>query len=322
MAIRVGVIGATGTTGGVVVNGLLSSDTDFLVTSFTREASVTNTANQKLKEKGVGIVGYDLDAPSEQLVEKLAGIDILISCMTWEHLHLQLLWIEAAKQAGVKRFVPSEWAGPAPRGILDIKDKKLEILGAIQRARLPYTIIDIGCWYQVWVPKVPSGRSDHAHRAYVDHRIVNDGDVPFALTDLPGIGKYVAQIVVDPRTINKRVVVYTEVLSMNEVWETMAKASGETPVKDYVTEPELHEIIATCRARLDASPEAWSHPDNIMDAVNFSMGQYRISWCIRGDNTPEYANYLGYLNFWTLYPDFPKGRSLEAFYRSVLEGDF
>ena len=107
----------------------------------------------------------------------------------------------------------------------------------IQRAQLPYTIIDVGCWYQVWVPKVPSGQSDHAHMIYIDHRIVGDGNVKFALTDLLDIGKYVAQIVADPRTINRRVLAYTEVLSMNEIWGVMAKASGEDPPKDYVRSP-------------------------------------------------------------------------------------
>lgn len=43
--------------------------------------------------------------------------------MTWEHLDLQIPWIEAAKEAGVERFVPSEWVGPAPPGVIDIKDK-------------------------------------------------------------------------------------------------------------------------------------------------------------------------------------------------------
>lgn len=146
------------------------------------------------------------------------GIDVLISCITWEHLDLQLPWIEAAKEAGAKRFVPSEWVGPVPRGVINIKDKvgyhsrhnryltliqKLDTLGAIHCARLPYTIIDVGCWYQVFVPKIPSGRSDSHHSIYIDHRIVGDEDQKFALTDMADIGKYVAQIVADPRTLSK-----------------------------------------------------------------------------------------------------------------------
>lgn len=41
-----------------------------------------------------------------------------------------------------------------------------------------------------------------------------------------------------------------------------------------------------------------------MDTANFNTGQYRSSWCIRGDNTPGYAEYLGYMDFWDLFPDF------------------
>lgn len=88
---------------------------------------------------------------------------------------------------------------------------------------------------------------------------------------------------------------------------------------NQVSEAELHDIIKTCRLRLDESAETAHHPSNIMDTANFNMGQYRISWCIRGDNTPQYAEYLGYLDFWKLYPQFPKGRSLEAFYRTTFE---
>ena len=87
-----------------------------------------------------------------------------------------------------------------------------------------------------------------------------------------------------------------------------------------MTEAELHEIIASCRTRLDASSEGMMHPSNIMDTANFNVGQYRISWCVRGDNTPEYADYLGYLDFWKLFPDFTRGKRLEAFYREVLDG--
>ena len=57
-----------------------------------------------------------------------------------------------------------------------------------------------------------------------------------------------------------------------------------------------------------------------MDTANFNMAQYRISWCVRGDNTPEYAEYLGCLDFWKLFSDFQRGRGLEAFYREVING--
>ena len=67
-------------------------------------------------------VGYDLSQPQTTLINKLKGICVLISCMNVKKLDLQIPWIEAAKLAGVKRFVPSEWVSPIPRGICDVKD--------------------------------------------------------------------------------------------------------------------------------------------------------------------------------------------------------
>lgn len=37
--------------------------------------------------------------------------------------------------------------------------------------------------------------------------------------------------------------------------------------------------------------------------ANLHVGQYWRSWGIRGDNTPENARYLGYLDVQELYPD-------------------
>lgn len=87
------------------------------------QLSSNTPANRRLKEKDVQIVGYELNGPRERLLEQLKEVDVLISCIAWEHLYLQIPFIEAAKTAGVKRFVPSEWVGPAPRGVIDIKDK-------------------------------------------------------------------------------------------------------------------------------------------------------------------------------------------------------
>ncbi|KAK3897960.1 hypothetical protein C8A05DRAFT_38461, partial [Staphylotrichum tortipilum] len=190
---------------------------------------------------------------------------------------------------------------------------KLSILSAIRLAGLPYTLIDIGVWYQVFIPRLPSGRTDHARMPYIDDRIVGDGAQPFALTDLRDVGAYVAQIVGDPRTLNRRVFVYTEVLSMNEMWEVMERVSGEEPERGY-------EVIESCRQRLEASSEPLTHPSNIADVATFNMGQYRISWCIREDSTPKYANYLGYLDIWDLFPAFPRGKSLRQFYAEVVWG--
>lgn len=47
--------------------------------------------------------------------------------------------------------------------------------------------------------------------------------------------------------------------------------------------------------------------------------QYPRSWGIRGDNTPEHAKYLGYLDAKELYPDM-KFTTFEGYVKEILDG--
>lgn len=47
--------------------------------------------------------------------------------------------------------------------------------------------------------------------------------------------------------------------------------------------------------------------------------EYQYSWGARGDNTPEYAKYLGYLTTKDLYPDL-QGIKFEDFLKDVIAG--
>ena len=55
-----------------------------------------------------------------------------------------------------------------------------------------------------------------------------------AFTSLPDIGIYVAKIIADPRTLNKKVLACTDVLTMNQAYDIMDELSGEKTVRQYV----------------------------------------------------------------------------------------
>lgn len=97
-------------------------------------------------------------------------------------------------------------------------------------------MIDVGWWYQVALPPVPSGRLDYcvAPALRPTWALGRDGRVPSALTDPADIGRYVARIIADPRTLNKRVFAYNEVLTRNEVYDVLEKVSGERLERTYV----------------------------------------------------------------------------------------
>ncbi|KAI1455917.1 NAD(P)-binding protein [Annulohypoxylon moriforme] len=311
-AVKVFIVGATGKTGKSVVNGLIASETNFDITALARPSSIDSEANNALRSRGVHVVAADLTGPKEELVKILTGADVVISCIVYTSLNDQIPLVEAAKEAGVKRFVPCDFGTPAPRGVMIMRDQKRDILAAIQRLYLPFTVIDVGWWSLQSVPAVPSGRTKHVVIDLVNIR-PGDGTVPIAYTDLPDIGTYVAKIIVDPRTLNKKVFAYTEVLSTNQVDELVEEISGEKAIRNHLSADKIRNDIASARSALERDPTDQSTKFSLL------LNEYVNSWGLRGDNTPESAKYLGYLDFQELYPDV-KGKTLRTIIQEVLDG--
>ncbi|WQF79284.1 Putative NmrA-like domain, NAD(P)-binding domain superfamily [Colletotrichum destructivum] len=298
---RVTVIGATGETGSAVVDGLLNSpEVTFDVTALIRPASMSKPSVLRLQDRGVHTTPFDIDKPIEELAAQLQGVDVLISCL----LMNETLLADAAKKAGVKRFVPCWWATVMPRGFLSLRDGKEALLDHIRRLHLPYTAIDVGWWYQISLPRLPSGRLDRNLLLYSAY-IPGDGSVPSGRTDRRDIGKYVARIIADPRTLNRKVFAYTDLRTHNEVYDTVEQLSGEQI-------PRIHRTAEEVEAEIAKSKD---DPERFLDHYHYS---YHMSCDIKGENTPEYARYLGYLVAKDLYPDL-HGISFEDFVKETLE---
>lgn len=92
------------------------------------------------------------------------------------------------------------------------------------------------------------------------------------------------------------------------MYESVVKLHWLTSVPLQVSEDELQKEISEAKDSKDpwAKSKVWSL-------------QYHVSWGIRGDNVPEYAKYLGYLDTKNLYPDM-KWTTLETFVAELLEG--
>ncbi len=69
-----------------------------------------------LTERGVKIRIADISSSVEDLVAVIAGTDIFISAVGGMAQLAQLNLVTAAKKAGVKRFVPCDFASVAPPG--------------------------------------------------------------------------------------------------------------------------------------------------------------------------------------------------------------
>ncbi|KAK4212514.1 hypothetical protein QBC37DRAFT_191870 [Rhypophila decipiens] len=307
--IKVAIVGATGATGSSIVNGLLASDSvRYEITALIRPASMQKPAVAELAKRGVKVVSAELTAPQEELVNLLTGIDVVISAIYIAELKSEMLLADAAKAAGVKRFVPCFFATVIPpKGVTALRDMKEDVLNHIKKMHLGYTVIDVGWWYQLSIPRLPSGRIDYA-LTMTNSPIAGEGKVPSGLTDLRDVGKFVAKIIADPRTLNRMVFAYTKLWTQTEVRDLMDRLSGEKCTREYMSPKEIQDAIAECL----------TDPSKYIAVATL---QYLNSWGVRGDNTPEIAKYLGYLLASELYPELASQlRSLDEYFQEVLDG--
>ncbi|KAK4999187.1 hypothetical protein LTR66_001721 [Elasticomyces elasticus] len=283
------------------------------IIALTRPASVSKPINKLLEQRGVRIVPLDLTGPYHKVVEVLKDVDVVVSAIGPREQLDQIPLATAAKEAGVQRFVPCGFITVcAPGGIMMLRDQKEEVYNHIKHLRLPYTIVDVGWWYQIMFPRVPSGKVDYAI-SISGNEIAGDGNVPSAITDLRDIGRYIACIIKDDRTLNKMIMAYNIVMTPNEVCDLMERLSGEKVERSYISEADIRSRLASGKAELEAGSTDYS---SMLKVVH---SQYLISWGIRGDNTPEDAKYLGYLTSKDLYPDM-KFTAFEEYLQEVLEG--
>lgn len=64
--------------------------------------------------------------------------------------------------------------------------------------------------------------------------IIGDGNMPTALTDLRDIGRYMALIINDERTLNKKILAYNLVSTQNQIYSLMEEISEEKVDRNYV----------------------------------------------------------------------------------------
>ncbi|OCB85052.1 NAD-binding protein [Sanghuangporus baumii] len=292
------VIGATGATGSSIVDGLLESG-NFAVIAGVRPSSAEKPEVEALKSRGVEIRIIDLDHWTvDQIAEQLKGVDTVISAVYFTAIPGQKLLADACKKADVKRFVPDDWATACVRGVRSFHDQKLAIHDYVKEIGIDFTFIDVGWWMQVTVPfadpKFPQPIIRRVSTSYI-----GSGDVKCALIDKRDIGKFVARIIADDRTLNQYVFCWTEEFTLNETIALAERVSGRKVNIEHISADEMEKILK------DGSG---------LERILFG---YEYSIWIRGDNTVENAKkkeYGGALDARELYPDIGKElRTMEDF---------
>ncbi|KAL1755505.1 NmrA-like family-domain-containing protein [Schizophyllum commune] len=282
------VFGATGETGQRIVEGLLRSKA-FRIAIVARDLS--KPAATRFAEQGAAIHKADLlSATQERLEEILASADIAIAALLPNCIEAQKKIADAGKAVGIKRFVPNDFGPSCPKGVMILQDRKLAIHEYIESIGLGHTYIEIGWWMQLTVIFPAHMNSATADMA---RNLIGTGDVPFAVADEFHIGDYVARIIQDERTLNRKVFVWEDEVTQNQVWDLAVKKYGEGILekKKVHSDDDFFETLHAVKT---------GGPSQMMMRYLY---EYWDSLFQRGDNTLAKAKANGAIDYRDLYPD-------------------
>lgn len=292
------VVGATGNLGPHIVKAL--ADKGHHVSALMRSESIGDPAKtQTLKDQGVALVEGNFE-DFDSLKKACQNQDVVISCAGGDQIMNQVHLARAAKEAGVERFIPSEFGVDpfiAAKGSCDLFDAKAAVQEQIKETGIGFTPIYTNGFMEFWAtglgelgPQTPPDRA----------KVFGDGNTSAYMTALSDIGKYTAAIIEDPDTIDREVLISTSRATQNEMISLWEDLSGKTVEKDFVAANQL-----------DATIDASTTPESMLTRIFTQL--HRSVW-IRGEANTERD---GVLNAVTRYPEI-QPISLKAYLRNFI----
>lgn len=90
----------------------------------TRPSSISKPNIEAFRAKGASVVPIEISsATHDQLKELMKGADTVISVLVYTQLQLQRKLVDAAKEAGIKRFIPCDFGTTGKRGWRELYDE-------------------------------------------------------------------------------------------------------------------------------------------------------------------------------------------------------
>ncbi|KAL1886321.1 hypothetical protein Plec18167_000251 [Paecilomyces lecythidis] len=224
---------------------------------------LSRTDQPLLTSKGIDVRVVDYSSV-QQLKDALAGAHTVISCLAAygsDTAAAELALLEAAKQAGTARFVPSEW-NSACNDVVDLYSGKETVWKTVQSSRLEYTRFTNGLWMNVWGP----GCLRDEEEALGPYKcrppfcidvgagtalIPGDGSQRIVVTRTQDVGRFVAAALELPR------------------WEAESRIAG-----DIVTFNEVVQLVkGICGKDLNITMLSVKDLEGILNGDNLDVGE-------------------------------------------------
>jgi len=180
------------------------------------------------RERGVRLIETDV-ASHAALIPALRGTDYLVSCAPYAATESQYALIFAAREAGVERFVPSEFGfiyeweqfWPTDTEHRAMARQKAFIRRVIELAGLDYTIIPAGLWIEYYMLEPVA--------------VMGDGTTPMAWSSGRDVGRIIPHVLAHPASRNAVCpVAATAYCSWNELLQARERVLGRPVERRYL----------------------------------------------------------------------------------------
>ncbi|AKQ66438.1 Isoflavone reductase [Myxococcus hansupus] len=223
--VHVLLVGGTGRFGGKLASALLSRPgihLHVLVRPGTRGESLA-----RLAEHGVTLVSGTLD-DMRSLDSALEGVDAVVSAVRGPpdvFVDGQLRLLDSARRHGVLRFIPSDYAldSTDPEAGSAFMAAHRRVADAVVRSGVPYSFVLCGAFMEAALS--PQSQVFDFERGLVS--FWGTGDEPFDVTAMGDAARWVADVVVDPRAVGRRLEFVGDVVTVNEVASLYEELTGQ-----------------------------------------------------------------------------------------------
>jgi uncharacterized protein YbjT (DUF2867 family) len=257
---QVAVIGATGQIGTPLTRNLLTEGHSVRI--LTRSKSSGNaSALGEFEKAGAQIIVCPAMDDASSVAAAIEGSDTLIASVPGSETiikELEPVWLEAALQAGVERFVPTEFGCHTRNvgvGAGVLFDYKKELHEKIFESGIGWTFFYNGGIFDYFLPNL---------RFFEEITTFGDLDLPIYTHQIDDIGRLAALALIDDRTLNRCVQVDYNSITQREMLAVLEKSWPDSPFifkhysSAYITKMKDHagdEISAKKGAETDQ--ERW-----------------------------------------------------------------
>ncbi|KAK3117409.1 hypothetical protein LTR53_001248 [Teratosphaeriaceae sp. CCFEE 6253] len=226
-------IGPGGSLGSTLLNSLLS-EPSFTVSVLVRESSSSiKSLPSGLKVHKIG-TGY----PKHELLEAFKGQDAVVSAVGGGAVLDQLKFIDASIEAGVKRFVASEYGlnnmRPAARALNQVFGLKADVqdyLRSKESTGLTWHVIGNGMWID-WALQNSFLGLDYANRTVT---LYDDGNSKFSTSTMANTALALNRSLLQPeKSKNQAVYISDFATTQAELVDAFEKISGEPWTRQLV----------------------------------------------------------------------------------------